>query len=377
MEEAARRAGSDDWTDTGFTVALELLLTSCRERGALTPFGWRVLRSVVRRHLRNRLLVADFVRGAPGVAQRPLRGAIVITGLPRTGTTVLHNLLALDPGNRFLALWEALRPVPPRDAAARTGLIEQAHGWLDQFYTLVPDFRTVHALAPEGPEECDALLQNSFASQHFDDMFDAPAYSEWLSGADLTREYAHYALQLRVLASADAAARPWALKSPLHVAHLDALAHAFECAIVVHCHRDPLAAVSSYASLIATLRRVYQNDLSAPAVGRQALARCATALTRALAARESLGADAVVDVCHRDIVREPIAVVRHVYRRAGRELTPPVEARMRRWVTDNPVDRHGSHRHAPADFGLTRQGVRSAFAPYTERFGELVDTPCR
>lgn len=372
MQDAAARAGADDWGGTEFTQALELLVASCRELGGPTSLGRRVLRSAVLRHLHNRLLVQGFVRAHPEVPGRSLPGAIVITGLPRTGTTVLHSLLALDPANRFLRLWEALRPVPPDDDAARAARIDEARSWLERFYGLAPTFRAVHPLSPEGPEECDALLQNSFASQHLDDMFDAPAYSDWLSGADLTREYAHYALQLRVLDSA-AGGGSWVLKSPLHVGHLDALLHALPGAVVVHCHRSPLAAVSSYASLIATLRRAYSEDVSPRVVGRQALERCHVATTRALAARRSAGPDAFVDVSHRELVRDPIPVVRRIYRRAGRELAERSETRMRDWVASNPRDRYGSHRYRPADFGLTEDGVTAAFAPYTQRFAHVVE----
>jgi Sulfotransferase family len=374
MEEAAERAGSDDWGDPGFTQALELLVESCLEMDALTPLGWRVLRSAVLRRLRNRLLIQAFVRSNPGVAHRPLRGAIVVTGLPRTGTTVLQNLLALDPEHRFLRLWEALRPVPPQDETARADQIRGAHAWLESFYELVPGFRTIHPLSPEGPEECDALLQNSFASQHFDDMFDAPAYSDWLGNADLRATYSHYALQLRVLGSPEPAGVSWVLKSPLHVGHMDALLEALPGALVVHCHRNPLEAVSSYASLIATLRGAYSEELSRRAVGRQALERSATAVARALAVRGSRDPDAFLDVSHHQVVRDPIAVIHRIYERAGRGVGERLEARMREWVAGNPREKHGEHRYSPADFGLSEEGVAGAFAPYAERFADLLPT---
>ena len=371
MEQAAERVGSDDWGDPGFAAALELLLAGCRERDALTDLGWRVLRSAALRHLGNRLLVRAFASAHAGIEQRPLTGAIVITGLPRTGTTVLQNLLALDADNRFLALWEALRPVPPRDDAGRDARIERAQEWLAQFYALVPSFRAIHALTAQGPEECDALLQDSFASQHFDDMFDAPAYSRWLSEASLSAEYAHYALQLRVLAARDPAARTWVLKSPSHLAHLDMLLDVLDGALVVQCHRPALAAVTSYASLIATLRGAYERDLSAQRVGRQALERSATAMSRALAVRATRDPGAFVDVSLREIVADPIAVVRAIYDRAGRATTEAFERRMRGWLAENPAGRHGLHRPDPADFGLTEEAVADAFAPYSQRLAGL------
>jgi hypothetical protein len=372
MELAAQRVGSDDWGDRGFETALELLLAGCRERDALTDLGWRVLRSAALRHLSNRLLVRAFAAAHAGVQQRSLSSAIVITGLPRTGTTVLQNLLALDADNRFLSLWEALRPVPPQGAAERDTRIARAQEWLEQFYALVPSFRAIHALTAQGPEECDALLQNSFASQHFDDMFDAPGYSRWFSDAQLAGAYADYALALRVLSAGDRVPATWVLKSPSHLGHLDALLDVLDGPLVVHCHRPPLAAVTSYASLIAALRGAYEQDLSGQRVGRQALERSATAMTRALEVREARGSEAFFDVTLGEIVADPIAVVRAIYRRAGRVTTPPFEQRMRRWLADNPVDRHGAHRPEAAAFGLTEHAVADAFARYDEQFSELV-----
>ena len=369
MKEATERAGSDDWGGTEFRHPLDLLLRSCRGVG---PLGRQVLHSVVLRHLRNRLEVHRFLRAHPEANGASLSGAIVVTGIPRTGTTLLHNLLALDPDSRFLSLWEALRPVPPQGAAERAERIARAHAWLERFYEQVPAFEAVHRLEAEGPEECDALLQNSFTSQHFDDMFDAPAYSRWLAGAELHDAYAHYALQLRVLTSIGHEGRRWVLKSPSHVGHLDALLTAMPGSLVAHCHRDPLTAVSSYASLMATLRSAYSDEVSAPAVGQQALERCATAIRRALAVRESIGPATFVDVFYDELVRDPIAAVRQVYQRAGRTLEASVEARMLDWVAQNPQAKHGRHRYGPADFGLSEEQVASAFEPYTRRFARLV-----
>jgi hypothetical protein len=374
MEEATSSAGSDDFGDLGFVHALELLLASCRETNTLTSLGWRVLHSSALRHLRNRLQLQAFLRARPGVADEPIPRAIVITGLPRTGTTLLQSLLAQDPSNRFLRLWEALRPLPPASTAERADRIERSRAWLERFYELVPGFRTIHPLTPEGPEECDALLQNSFASQHFEDMFDAPRYSDWLADADLTPEYSHYALQLRVLGSEGPETAGWVLKSQLHLGHLDAVLQALPGALVVQCHRDPIEAVASYASLISTLRRAYTVDVSAHAVGRQALRRCATALGRSLAVREGGADEAVIDVSYHDVVRDPLSVVGRIYRRAGRSLGAGAEARMRQWLSLNPKGGHGEHRYALAHFGLTKRDVEGALAPYMERLGARVHT---
>jgi hypothetical protein len=362
VEEAAAKAGA--WPgDVPFVANLTLLVEACRD---LNATGQEVLHRAAVRHLRNLRYLQAYVDEHPDVGGRPLDGAVVISGLPRTGTTLLHHLLALDPDHRVLRFWEALHPLPPDAGGPAPDVLRaQAERWLEGFRRLVPEFEAVHRATATGPEECDALLQNAFASQHFDDMFDAPDYSSWLAGALLPGEYAHYALQLRVL-SGDG--RRWALKSPSHLGHLDALLAALPGSTAVVLHRHPHQAVASYASLIRTLRRVYSDDVSSDAVGRQALARTATAMRRAREFCAGPSGASVVDVSYDELVRDPVAVVRSVYVACGRRFDAGAEAAVRAWTVAHPQHEHGTHRYDLAEFGLTRDQVDDAFGDYMERF---------
>ena len=368
VEEAAARAGP--WEGpVPFASTLQLLLDSCRRSAALNATGQQVLHKAAVRHLRNLRYLQAFVDTHPDVAELPLDAPLVVTGLPRTGTTLLHNLLACDPGHRVLRLWEGLHPVPPGPGGPPTEALEaQAARWLDAFYRMVPEFRAIHGATLTGPEECDALLQNTFASQHFDDMFDAPAYSAWLARAPLTAEYEHYALQLRVLSTGSGEGSTWALKSPSHLGHLDALRHALPGCTVVVCHRDPHEAVASYASLVHALRRAYSDAVSPERIGRQALERAATAVQRSLDVRAGAPSEGFVDVFYTDLVRDPLWVVQALYEQRGRPLGADAAGRMRQWVLDNPQHKHGTHRYDLAGFGLTADDVEGAFVPYLERF---------
>jgi hypothetical protein len=371
LDEAAGRAGPSAG-DVPFTETLGLLVGSCRDTGALNAVGQEVLRKVAMRHLRNLHQLRSHVDAHPGVAATPLPAPVIVTGLPRTGTTLLHNLLAADPAHRVLRFWEALHPVPPgQGGPSAASLQAQAQRWLDGFYRLVPDFRVVHGATPTGPEECDALLQNTFASQHFDDMFDARGYSAWLAGAPLKAEYAHYALQLRILAASSPPGTTWALKSPGHLGHLDALLDALPDCTIVLCHRDPRQAVASYASLIHTLRQAYSDAVSPVDVGRQALTRAATGMGRALDVRDEAGEGAFVDVSYEALVDDPVGAMGTLYAELGRPLPPDVQDRMRRWTAANPRHRHGLHTYDLARFGLSAADVDAAFARYTDRFGTL------
>lgn len=371
LAEAAARAGHGGWGDTGFVEPLSLLVGSCRATGNLSPAGWRVLRSVVLRHLRNRLYLRAYLERHGDAGTHPPGSPLVITGLPRTGTSLLHNLLAQDPRHRFLRLWEGLHPAPPGPPGpSEATLVGQAERWLDRFYERVPEFRAIHPLTARGPEECDSLLQNAFASQHFDDMFDAPEYSRWFWHGTPTAQYRDYALQLRVL-SAGLDGRRWLLKSPGHLGHLGALLEVLPGARILHCHRDPVRAVPSYASLIRAVRRRNVRVLSLPALGQQALERCSTALHRALEVRSAAREDRFLDVGFRALTADPIGTVQRVYDWVGDPLDGTVADAMRAWLDAHPPDRHGTHRYTAERFGLSAHRVRTFLAAYLERFGAV------
>jgi hypothetical protein len=375
MAAAAAQVGHDAWGDQSFLAPLELLTGAALASGRLTGTGRRVLRSALLRHLRNRLHLQEFLGRHPPAARAPLHQPIVITGLPRTGTTVLHNLLALDRRNRFLRLWEALHPIPPEAAREpdEAELVRQAETWLERFYAIAPAMREIHPLSPSGPEECDALLQNAFASQHFDDMFDAEGYSRWFYAERLEVEYDYYALQLRVLAAHGPEHERWVLKSPGHLAHLDELLRALPAARIVHCHRDPAQSVPSYADLILNVRRPNVECLTKESAGRQALERSAASAARALAAREQIDPERLLDVSFPDLVRDPLATVARLYEWIGVSLPPELEASMRRWLKHSTRHRYGQHRLDPSHFDLPPARARAPFAAYLERFGRLCE----
>ncbi len=379
LEEAANRSGLWDWGDMAFTEPLRLFTESARRSGALNAVGRDVLHKVVIRHLRNRLALEAFVKAHPEIRVAPVLRPVFITGLPRTGTTLLHNLMACDPANRVLRFWEALRPFPPDSGTKgrdEETLVAEAEIWLERLYALAPYFRAIHASTATGPEECDALFQNSFASQHFDDMFRADDYSTWLADATLDHEYAEYLRQLRALQlqalrlhAGEGGDRRWVLKSPSHLGYLAALFNAFPDATVVVCHRHPDDAVASYASLVSNVRQPYSDDVQADVVGAHALRRCSRAMGRALAARDAVGEERFVDVSYRALVDDPIGVVRDLYDRLGQPLIEGQEAAMAAWMADNPRHRHGAHRYDLSQFGLTSEAVNEGLASYPDRFG--------
>jgi len=373
VERAAALAGGGGNFDPGTVVNLRPLVDSCRRTANLTPTGAEVLRKVAVRHLLNGLYVRAWLDRYPEQGRLRLPPPVVITGLPRTGTTLLHNLMSLDPSRRVLRLWQALHPVPPDPDGrfSEQSLVAQATSWLARLYELSPGFRAIHPASPHGPEECDALMQNTFASQHFDDMFDAAAYSEWLNNSALVDEYALYGDQLRVLTPPSDPDRVWVMKSPSHLGHLEGLRAAFPEATVVHCHRHPLETVPSYASLMMAVRSPYTEAVSPAEVGRQALSRAALAMTRALDLRRA-GDEGFVDVSYPALVSDPLGVVAGIYQRLGWDLDPGLRAAMGQWLAANRQHQYGIHHYDASMFDLPAARVLDAFGPYLEDFADHV-----
>lgn len=370
--EAVAAAGLADWGEAAFFSHLELLVESCRQTAGLTPAGWALLGKVVVRHLRNQLYLQAYLAAHPDVRSRPIEAPTIVTGLPRTGTTLLHNLLALDPDNRILRFWEGLHPVPQPGEAAQAALVEQAARWLARLYQISPSFRAIHYSTADGPEECDALLQNAFASQHFDDMFQAEAYSAWLNAADLVEEYAYFALQLQALDATDGLRRPWFLKSPSHLGYLDTVLATFPGAVIVVCHRDPIEAVASYASLVEAVRAPHSEHVSRPAIGAHALNRCTAAADRSLQARARRGSDSFFDISYRQLVSDPLAVIDGLYLRLGRTLSGDTRTVMQQWLFENPQHKQGPHHYSLDRFGLTPDAITRGLGGYLEQFGAYV-----
>lgn len=373
MEEASQQTGMTDWGDLAFTGPLQLLLRSCQETAELSSPGWRALGKNVLRCLQNRLYLQAYTEAHPEVLRQPIRAPVVVTGLPRTGTTLLHRLLALDPANRPLRFWEALRPVPPdvTNGFSEASLVQEAETWLQRLYERAPGFRAVHDSGAHTPEECDVLFQNAFASWHFEIAFPADEYSDWLQSAELSSEYSYYARQLQALMAAGDRNRRWVLKSPSHLGHLDALWAVLPDATVVHAHRDPLASVASFASLVVTVRTPYVDQASPTAIAQQWLTRFSAAMERALEVRDR-SSSRIVDVPYAALVRDPVATVGSIYDRLGQPFDEGAETRIARWLEDNPQHKHGPHRYDLEQFGLTPAQVSAAFEPYCERFAAAI-----
>lgn len=372
VEAARRRTGLEDFGDEAFREPLGILLRAYESEARLTPIGRLVARGDALGLLANRLRLEADRQRHPAIAEEEIRQPLFIVGLPRTGTTLLHGLLAQDPASRVARAWEVMLPSPPPERERREDdpRIRAVERRLMGFDLLAPDFKTIHPLGARLPLECIAITAHTFASPRFHTTYHVPTYQEWLEHQDLGPSYAFHRRFLQHLQWRDPAPR-WVLKAPAHVFHFEALFATYPDAIVVQTHRDPLTVLASVASLTLVLQHAFAEHLDPGDIGAEVRRRWAMGLERAMQFRRDNPSAAArfLDVRYHDLVRDPIAAVRRIYERFAMPFTVEAEARMYEHLARYPKDKHGQHRYSLAQFGLDPDDLGRRFKAYREYYG--------
>jgi hypothetical protein len=331
----------------------------------LMPLGRLWLRSeLIRREVTQARLGGE-VRRRPGLLDMPLpQPLIVVVGLPRTGTTLLHTLLGCDPEALVLPFWQLRRPYPiPRRRLDRAARIMRAAAMARLARSMAPRLRDIHPVSALRPEEDVFLFRDTGMLAV---PVTAPGYLGWLQATDPTPGYRSYRRHLQAVL-ADRPGRRLVLKSPFHLGQLAALLAEVPEAVVVWTHRDPTVALASWCSLAAVLASAASDQVDLGALGRRWLEFWATELDRALAARTATDPARVHDVGYQALVADPLGEVERLYGRLGLELSVGARRRMIRWIGRHHHRGRGRpHRYALADFGLDPAVVDRCFARYRE-----------
>jgi hypothetical protein len=370
IETAKRRCGLDDFGGGDFFEGLSRLLDSCQREAQLNLVGRIVLRADLIRILCSRLFIQRDRKAYPSVVRQEIREPLFIVGLPRSGTTVLHTLLAVDPEHRVPLTWEVMTPSPPtRDDEKRR--IQRAISSCNCFNWLAPTFRHVHPVGAELPQECVSLMAPTFMSDQFDAMYYVPSYRSWFFRQDLRSAYEYHRRFLQHLQVRRNAQR-WVLKAPTHMFALPTLMAVYPDALFVQTHRAPLDAMASVSSLITILRRVFSDAVDPLTVCREAIDYWSKTLDRFLQERDRLAEHRICDINYTEIGRDPLAAVRRIYAHFGWSLSQKVRERMRRALASQPQERHRLHRYDLSQFGVPEAESAARFAAYCDRFGLAV-----
>jgi hypothetical protein len=372
VDEAVARAGEEDFGEATWQEGLAILLDSLESDARLNDLGVEIALGGVVDYLATRLALTAWRRDHPEVADGTVERPIVIVGQPRTGTTILFDVLAQDPTLRAPLTWEVDRPVPPPETATFESdpRIAEVQATLDMVESVMPGFTSFHAMGARLAQECVRITAPEFRSMIFNAQFRVPSYNHWLLyEADLAPAYRWHRRYLEHLESRHPAEQ-WLLKSPAHLWNLEALAAEYPDAVVVQTHRDPLKVVASVSALSAHLRRMSSDEVSIAETAEGYAEDIFLGLDRGMASRErgTFPSDQVVDVHFSSFRADPLATVRTLYDALGRELTDATEVRMRAFLAGHPDD-GGGGRYSFADTELDAGALRERARRYQERFG--------
>ena len=367
LNAAQRKTGLFDFGDGNFREGLTILLQSAKRDVKFHSFGQFSFRDFIVKMLTNRLLLREAVKRRT-VGMAPLNPPLIVTGLARSGTTLLHRLLGQDPANRVLPLWQLLRPV-------HFGRHRELHRLrtdlqLRMMASVAPDLDKKHYTRADTPEECILLLASSFVSLIYFAMAPVYSYAEWYMKQDLTTGYREYRSQLELLQQA-APERRLTLKAPDHLAALDVIEKVIPDAMVVQSHRDPVECVHSVNSLQFSLYRLMIDEVDAKRMAKANLEYLAKETDRNIAYHNS-GPKDVFHVSYKDLVKDPLTCMKAIYEHFRLQFTETFEKNIVRYIQLNPKDGRGSHHYRQELFGLRDEQIMARFTPYTRQFLEYL-----
>jgi hypothetical protein len=368
MASARARTGLHDFGPEPIEDALDRLQTSFREEAHLNLFGrlsthWDNLRL-----LTNLLILRERELADPTILQRPLERPIFVLGMPRSGSSFLHALLAEDEASFTPRCWQAIYPYPDHPAAGRHAGPKKVQKQFDFFNWLAPDLHNVHPFDAFTPQECTEFTAHSFRSLRFETTYHVPSYKRWVQQTDHLLAYRTHRRFLQHLQRS--ATQRCVLKSPDHVFAMDALRQVYPDALVVFTHRDPLKVLPSVARLTEVLRRPFARHVDNHEIGRQIGTDWARGAQQMIAA-DALGLWAPEHVFHvhyKALTADPVGTVTDIYAHFGIEFTPRFHDRLTAQVARKPTGGYGKNVYRFADYGLRPEEERERYRGYMSHF---------
>jgi len=368
MAMAERFTGLHDFGPPDFRDRLDETIASLAQTdwNAMGRFG---LRYILHWHLANRLRIVELLKQRPDIKGINIERPVIITGLFRTGTTFLHNVLAADPSNRVTKLWEAARPVGrKRDFLGD----EKWRRWrtghevkMDE--VMIPEQAVAHQVLTEANEEDFFLLENDMAIMKFCVGMGDFGYGMKMLEWDMVGPYKWHKLQLKILWEQRSASR-WLLKCPWHLWNLEALLAVYPDARIIHTHRKLVPTIGSQCSLSARISAKFRRDFDLDAVGEFWLEYSRLGIERGQQAKDALPESQVYDVRLDDLRTRPIEVIEDIYKRFDLPFDKTLAALLAERASTVPKLQYGEHEYDIADYGLNEQQIRAHLSEYRERF---------
>ena len=369
IDNAKRKSGLADLGDDGHFQALEVLIKSINDEAGLNITGRLILKSRLTGALIQRLRIEELLKKHPEIHDIDLGTIILVTGLQRTGTTLLQRLLNANPDIRGVSGVEGMEPVPASYAKEhgttvpklRAVFAQQVISWLS------PQFMTVHPIDHNEPEEDVMLLDLNFMSQTPEATMHVPTYSRWLEGQDHTRTYEYFRKVLKVLCRQRPGSN-WVLKTPHHMEYLDVFLKIFPDATIIQTHRDPRKTLPSFCSMVAHARAIFSDHVDPKEIGGHWYKKTRRMVELTMQTRGNANPNRFVDVSYYDLKRSPIAQLQRIYQQAGIDFDEVAVREAEKYAKTNPQNRFGKHAYQLDCFGLNEKIIEENFSFYREKY---------
>jgi hypothetical protein len=364
---ATRSTGLADFGGVDWREHFEVFVRALEEESRLHLAGRIVARTEILQALRNRLLLADLWHRRPELLSDPIESPVFIVGSPRSGTSILHELMAADPATRAPAMWEMQRPT---EAFAGVDCSESVDRVTQFWHDLQPEYETMHANSGHLPNECIFITLHEFLSDHWGGNHVVPSYDAHLQKSDQRSAYRYHARFLATL-QARGGSRRWLLKAPSHLFQLRALFDVYPDARIVRTHRDPRRTLASAISLMGTLKWMRCSEVDMSSAPALLAFGYAYVYQQEIEQRESgqLPSDRFIDVQFADLVSDPVGTVAEVYRELGWSFTDDTRSRVAEYAAHKPKGSRGAHRYSLDEIGLDSDEELERFRFYLERYG--------
>lgn len=367
--QASSDTGLDDFGAADYRERLEVYLGALRDIDGLHGAGVVNFYGQLLQLLKNRLLLTDLVGRHPEIDDIELRPPVVIAGLPRTGTTHLHNLLAAPPTFRTMPYWESVEPFPlPAEAGVdpdpRRARMDVAVSVIN---TVMPHFALMHEMTTDHVHEEIQLLANDFSTMLFETLGDVPRWRDYYQAHDQTPHYAYLARQLKAMQFLRGGRR-WLLKSPQHLEQVPVLNRVFPDSIVVFTHRDPVPVALSMIAMITYSARMHRSPVPVQRIASFWIDRLEDMLGALIRDRDIIGPDRSIDIRFDHFMADELGVAERVYTLAGEPFTEEARTAIGGYLSGHQRGRLGNVETSCETFGLTQDDLRARFAPYVERF---------
>jgi len=372
IAQAVEQTGLSDFGDTWFFANIDALIPSLKTQAKLSPEGIYGAQHMIVSGLVNRLRHIQLIKDNSEILEEQVNVSAVLTGLPRTGSTMLHRMLAAAPDLTGVRWYETQNYVPLEgevrgEPAPR---LEAAKGVLGYMLEKIPELMSIHPMDIEQPDEEVIILGQLFSSSMIESTYFVPDYAAWLSEQDPRPAYDDLIQILQSLQWQDPSrkGKSWVLKTPGHLMGLQTVLDVFPKAKIVMTHRDPVSTIPSYCSMEASLYKMGSTDISNSEIGEYWMARLKEWLHNFMQVRASADADRFIDVNYKNLLAAPSEEGIRVLSAAGIPMSPNIKDGMEEWIEANRREHRAAHKYTLQDFGLEEQIIAAKYGDYISQY---------